>query len=232
MNESPVASDVEAFGPSRKRMLWLEVLALTGLQINLFTRPLLGRYYSEIYLRTTGYSIYYAVSYASLIGLLIFVIFASGDPLSRFGLVGFRWARDLLAALALFAGLLISIGICYVAAPGLFVQVLSPRANYSTPLWLLVLETTIAVLFREFFFRSYLITRLEELVGSSFNAVLFSALMASLTDWSHGIAVVALVMILGWIIGFVFVRVRSFWPIALVMILDQVYPLLHHYPKQ
>jgi membrane protease YdiL (CAAX protease family) len=167
------------------------------------------------------------IEYAGQIALVLFIIWRSNDPPSRFGLKPFRIGRDL------FGGIVICIGLRvahYLLWWGL--RIVLSRNDYwklvhsgigsgSDPPFgafefaLLAVMCLASGFVQELVMRAYLITRFEELLGSTPIAVLLSTVLFMCYHGYQGTAGVIGVALFGLIQAVIFCLFRRLAPIAL-----------------
>ncbi len=199
-------------------MLTLEVLALSGTHLYAILQPLYGSSSHWSYL-LASYRTAMALGQLPRIGLYLFVIYASGDPLSQFGLRRITWPRDLFWAGAAGAMIFILYWVDYSGISHVSPFVGKPWHAYGrglAPVWLLGLCNLLVGLAEELAFRGYLIPRLEELLKSTWMAVIIQALFFGLVHSYEGFRGMVVTALFGLIMGVTFTRVRSIWPLALV----------------
>lgn len=73
--------------------------------------------------------------------------------------------------------------------------------------------------------RSYLITRLSQLMGSEASAVILTTALFSLYHAYQGRYGIISALLIGLVLGFYFVRTRRFWPIAIAHAFMDIIPL-------
>jgi membrane protease YdiL (CAAX protease family) len=216
----PVES-VESGERTRRKFLMLEVLAVMGTRIvgivSGFFSPMRSKdSLPNWLLEYQSYSAPFAIPRGlAWLGLLLFILYASGDKLSLFGLRKLRWGRDLTVfAIALF-GLGASWyfhGFIHRSSPDQLLMESSYRGGLAG-LWviaLLILTTAASI---ETIFRGYLVPRIEELTGSTILAVLTQAALYSLSLWPDTWHEIVFGGLNALFLGLLFVRWRSVWPL-------------------
>jgi len=198
-------------------MLCLEIAALAGTHLTAIIGPLfypLSFVSSRPYLAYTGYA---TIAEIPRIGLYLFVMFASGDPLSRFGLRKINLTRDLQWFVVASVAVAFLYWGCYTVYPDRWAVLTKPWDSYLTlaPVWLLASHMLLVGIAEELFYRGYLITRLEELSGSTWLAVLVQALFFGSVHSYEGFTGMVVTALFGTIMGIAFTQARSIWPLVL-----------------
>jgi hypothetical protein len=225
-----LTQESESTVSSRKRYVWIEVgvVVLVSVVPSIFTSEadvngLIGR-------RSPVPFLYHALSaivnYIGLIALVLFIVWRSNDPLARFGLKSFRFGRDLIGGVLLCAILRGTYHLQWwvfhtvLSRQSFAVIASSMRRYYVGPSGgqeyiLLFLMCMISGFMQELIVRAYLITRLEELVDSTFVAFLLSTVLFIIYHGYQGYAGVVDAAIFGTIQGVVFCLFRRVAPLAI-----------------
>ena len=176
-------------------------------------------------------STYRLVQAAGTIAMVLFVIQKSGRSLRRFGICRFRIVRDSLLGVGLFVASMIAFYALWYLAWAVMrptgasfgradtSMIAGPKAAWQ--LLLLVVMSLANGAAEEISMRAYLITRLEQLLGSRPALVLSVMLFASYHTYQgvYGALSAALV---GTIYGLYFLASRRFWPLVLAHCIQDV----------
>jgi membrane protease YdiL (CAAX protease family) len=159
------------------------------------------------------------------IALVLYLIFRSGEPLSRFGLRRFGILPDLFGAIGIYILLRVSVRIVFIVLTFLEQHSLMQIShhNYGTSIspaglvddGILVLMCLTIGFSEELMYRAYFITRFEQLFESTGLALLFSDLLfggVHIYQGEHGFISAA---ITGLLYGSIFCLFRRLWPIAI-----------------
>jgi membrane protease YdiL (CAAX protease family) len=171
-----------------------------------------------------GYSsISMLVMLAGYAGLIAFLIHRSAQSFARYGLGRPRWLIDPVLAVGL---ALIALQLDRVVH-SMLVGMIGPfgdsnwREFFPLPpqrTWeyaLVGLEMMAVGFVEEFVWRSYLVTRIEEVTGSKIKAIAYTSLMFGFNHLYQGPAGVIGATIDGVMYGIIFTVTRRLWPIAL-----------------
>ena len=177
-------------------------------------------------------SIYRLVQAAGTVALILFVIHKSGRSRRRFGIFRVRIFRDTLAGFALFVGSMIAYYLLwYVAWAVMQSTAGSSPARADTSMisgpasrWQFLL--LIAMSFangaaEEISMRAYLITRLEELLGTR-PALILSMLAFASYHTYQGVTGALSAALIGTIYGLYFLRFRRLWPLILAHCIQDI----------
>jgi membrane protease YdiL (CAAX protease family) len=159
-----------------------------------------------------------------LIPIVLFIIWRSGDPWSRFGLVKPKWPRDILIGL----GLLLIVAVLRDECLGAIFHDsfestwlnLLPASNPPLRTALLIASACAIGFSEELTTRAYLIPRLEELIGATWKCVLLSSTIFALLHLSLGMAGVVNSFLCAAIWGTGFCLTRRIWPVAIAHALN------------
>jgi membrane protease YdiL (CAAX protease family) len=228
MSVEPEPRTGYASGPNRRRPLVLEVLTLCGTHLTGILRPLLGIKVSWIWSLTNPDAIDAVIGEVPRLGLYLFVMYASGDPLSRFGLRRVDWRRDLIA---LGLALLVLTAYCGYELPRPLtpttLRLLTSVAGRLAPVWLLAIKYLLVGAYEETAYRGYMIPRLEELLGSTWIAVIVQGVFFGLVHSYQGLRGMVVTGLFGLGMGTIFARYRSVWPLALAHALNDFILTVH-----
>jgi membrane protease YdiL (CAAX protease family) len=169
---------------------------------------------------TIGAALYDLASSLSMMGIIAFIIFASGDSPSMFGMVWPKLVRDILIAAALLA--------VNWALGGVIVDVLNPNSNPDNfdvvpyayadrPLTFVLAAIGIVVnaAMQEVVYRGYFLSRLTEASASVFWGVLSSSLCFAAVHIYQGTAGILSSFVVGVTCSISVVLTRSLWPAIL-----------------
>jgi membrane protease YdiL (CAAX protease family) len=206
----------------RRKVLWIEfgvVMTLAVLPgIWFSTSDHFWPHYASN--RVTFLSVISGVFYAAAtVAPIVFILWVSGDDLSQFGLGKFIWWRGLPAFLGalLFSLLAHSVLVPYFRSTGLLPTAATPRLSSVmqpglTASWMLSIRYVFAGFAEEIVFRSYLIPRLRELLGSTAAALALSSALFAIGHLYEGVGAVFLTFLTGLGYGVAFLMSRSVWP--------------------
>ena len=180
---------------------------MCGTHLTTIVGPLFGIAVSSWQIYVNPYAAYRAIGDVPRLGLYLFVMYASGDAMWRFGLRKVRWRADLIAlALALVVvGLNCAYQFLRSPAPE-NVQLWHMYAGRIAPLWLIAIVCILTGAYEEVAFRGYLIPRLEELSGSTPLAVIAQALFFGLVHSYRGFGSMVTAALFGLLLGFIFTK--------------------------
>ncbi len=203
--------DATQKAPTRTTFLLLEtgVLCATHLAA-IFAWPL-GARYTFYMIAATSTSERQLLSTGSSFALVLYIVYASGDPLAKVGLRRIRLPADLVAMV---------IACCWLI-PYLLrttssaVPFYGPTVTSMSPLWLIALRAALVGVYEEFFYRGYLVSRVEELTRSKWFAVGMPALFFGFVHSYEGFRGMCWALALGLIYGAIFLKNRSIWPLAI-----------------
>jgi membrane protease YdiL (CAAX protease family) len=172
--------------------------------------------------------------------ILLFVMWRSGDSWRSFGVTRVRLVRDSLIGIAAFV---VAFGAYYVVFYGAYrlftreiyefmrgtstvsVRILF-QAPYGIAQWLSLVGVSVTNGFvEELTMRSYLLTRLEQLLRSPSKAYILSTALFAAYHVYQGRAGVINAAIMGAVLGFVFIRSRRIWPVAIAHAIGDFIPL-------
>jgi membrane protease YdiL (CAAX protease family) len=168
-------------------------------------------------------SINMLVTLAGYAGLITFLIQRSGQPFSRYGLGRPQWVIDPMLGIVLMMIPLQMAGITYTFTHAIFGS--HGESNYReffsrpphTP-WecaLVGLEMFAVGFVEELVWRGYLMTRIEEVSGSRWKAILLTSLLFGFNHLYQGPTGVIFTAIDGFMFATVFAYTRRLWPVAL-----------------
>jgi len=131
--------------------------------------------------------------------ILLLVRFGERRPLTSLGIGTSPWWKTLLGGLATFA-------VCMVVAVVLaqlthYTGGAAGKAFEKLPTWLMTLTVVRAGIVEEICYRGYAITRLEELTGSRFVALVVPLVIFGLGHWTGGWANIVIAVALGGILA-------------------------------
>lgn len=160
------------------------------------------------------------------IALVLYLVHASGEPHDRFGLTRYAPARDSMLTIAvLLAGLVVTyvgwLALYALAGQDVYDSVARhdlsalarPAGRADTPL--LLIMCVLNGIREELLVRAYLITRLEQLLGSTAWAFSATVLLFAAYHTYQGPAGVYGGLLFAIVYGGAFVYLRRLWPIAL-----------------
>lgn len=163
------------------------------------------------------------VSLAGWAALVVFLIDRSGQPYSRYGLGRPKWAIDLTLGFVLMMIPFQMSGIVYSFTDVIFGShgasnwhEFSPRSPQTA--WecvLIGLEMFAVGFVEELVWRGYLMTRIEEVSGSPWKAILLTSVLFGFNHLYQGPAGVIFTTIDGLMYATVFAYTRRLWPVAL-----------------
>ncbi|MFI5384639.1 MAG: CPBP family intramembrane glutamic endopeptidase [Fimbriimonadales bacterium] len=227
-----------ALDPVRRRVLWIEVAVV----LSFFVLPATwGSWMAYMDPRMPPdhepwvYVVGRIVHYTSIVPIALFVAWGSGDGLAHFGLRRLPWWQLLSASLAALVATIIVRG--HVAdwlssiAPDLRLQslrTLRVNENPSTRLSHPAIASglfAIGAFCEEFIMRGYLITRLRELLGKTWVAVLISTTLFAGYHIYEGITAPLIIFASGLVYALAFVATRSIWPGTIAHTLSNVLTL-------
>ncbi len=238
--DQPVPQPPIPIQPTQGRLeIWLEVFAC-------FAFTLLPSYFQDLaevlwfkneapapLLRPDTYYLFSYLAYNFLppIAVLLFFIWRSGEGWRRFGLGPPRWLIDPLQGLwifiagALLAGVLAGriASIFNLGDPHLEPWHSEPKSALEHGFAVAVLM--LAVLKEELIFRSYFLTRFEQLFGR-WNSLLVTALLFSSWHIYQGPAGLLSTFVLGLVYGGAYLFLRRLWPVFLAHTINNLVLLL------
>ena len=172
------------------------------------------------------YSLSYVVSDLSVIGLVCYLIWRSGELRSAFGLVRPRWLWDLPLGLGFWAMNWVLQCAAWPVLIGLLGQNLfeplptdapwdPPTPHGIIEILVFVVSICVAASTEELVMRAYLIPRFERLVGSTAWSVLVTAALFGIIHIYQGMYWAVSAFITGLVYGMMFSLWRRLWPIAI-----------------
>ena len=201
-------------GDERKKV-GFEVTALLGMHIitglALPTTYRTGDIYRQM--TTSGSIEVETLLLAARVGLTAYFVAASGLPLRRFGLVRPRVVRDTI----------VFVMACAVCGAIWWVGPLIHRGHDAIEgvegkpvpsLFLLCVAYWVVGFGEELLYRGYLITRLKQLFSSDFQVLILSSLIFGSVHAYQGLPGMAMTALFGLAFGFLFMRTRTLWPLA------------------
>jgi len=209
----------EAQPVSRRRILTLEVAAVSSLIV----LPALASatlHYNVGSNSSTkfdfGTIVYDILLRVGVPAVILFVLWASGDALKRFGIVKWEWAKDLPLTIFTFGVMVLTL---YAYR---FIRGRDVWPSHSPPsesLWLRYALIAVYYFFvglrEELFYRGYLIPRLAELSGKTAVGVIVSALLFGLQHLYQGWQSALLTVVHAVLLAGLFLARRSIWPLVL-----------------
>ncbi len=209
-----------------------EVLVETLLVLLLFVIPHWFHSVAALYLpsRDPDPFVYQCLNWTltnvGTIGLMFYLIYRSGDPWSRFGIVRLDFTRDVLGGIGLFVLALVFHYLVWIVLPSVLgrstmTNMGAQNTSYfaKTPggwgIVLLIVMSAANGLAEELVMRGYLIPRFERLFGSTLLALLLSTILFASYHSYQGATGVISVTSLGIVYGAAFCFFRRLWPIAL-----------------
>jgi membrane protease YdiL (CAAX protease family) len=180
-------------------------------------------------------SIWLLVNCASVMMVVLYVMYRSEVPWSRFGIKRPQWILDSVWGVATLLMTMIVLMILRVGVAG-FVGVGEAakfgRSSYQFPYpsttldFAALIVMAVAVgLSEELAMRSYLIPRFEQLFGSSLKSVLLSSLFFASYHLYQGIGPAFRVFFVGLSFGMIFCRLRRLWPLMIAHALMDILAL-------
>lgn len=168
--------------------------------------------------------------------LILYVLELRGDTdRERFGLHQIR-ARDLLSGLLYYLALLgvfIPVGLLVSLLPNENMREAIPNVSWSFSRLELLPAIALAMLAvgyrEELFFRSYMVTRLEQLGLGGLGAIIVSTILFSIGHLYQGVAGLAVSLVIGMLFGVIYVRRRNLHGLAIAHALYNVTVLLGRY---
>jgi membrane protease YdiL (CAAX protease family) len=199
----------------RKKALWIE---LSVVILWLVLPSILTQFISYKTSRGTNgdvYHIVYALAYIGRVGALGFIVWQSGDSFSSFGII-----KDSLPRVALIVIVLLALDAAMMAImnPSHILPHVSPSAfsHDSSSSWFSRISFIVAAAtMEELIYRSYLITRLKELLGSAEWAIVISFILFGCIHIYRGTPGFISASAFGLILSIAFVRTKSVLPIAI-----------------
>ncbi len=156
----------------------------------------------------------FIANFFGTVPVLLLVIVLRGESWQKFGLVTPRWILDSVLAIVVW-----TLATFFEAiTPQLVFEEYLPyeRVDYGWRVFLLSVIGLLAnSIVEEFFMRGYLITRLEELFGSSIVAVSISAVLFASYHVYQGPNQILPVLAMGVVYGIAFCIVRRLWPLVI-----------------
>lgn len=195
---------------SRRTTLWLEfwVICLAYIAPPLITQLVPRHAFGTGAMAEVARS----VTYFGECAVIIFIIWRSGDGLSRFGIRSDNALRFACTACLLLVATL-SMVMFFRHLPSFPLPRLGAIEHRgSLGMATLLLSLIAASASEELIFRCYIITRLEELLGHRYYAVICSALIFSMVHAFRGSIAIVGAGLMALLFGFVFVRTRSISP--------------------
>jgi uncharacterized protein len=202
----------------------------TGVVILICIIPSLFTSIASLYLPHGQTSFLYQSLYSTIrsfgwIALVLFMISRSGEPWTRFGLKRFQIVLDLLAAVVIYlfahvASHILWTVILFLEGHSLIQISRHGYMSFAPPSGagayaILALMTLSNGFAEEIVVRTYLITRFEQLFGSTGLALLFSTILFAGYHIYQGPAGVISTAFFGLIFGAIFCLFRRLWPLAL-----------------
>lgn len=160
-------------------------------------------------------AIYEDVRRLGEIGLVLFIIWNSGDRWEAFGIRKIAWLRDFGV------GAVITVLTCasFLIGPARTFATLSDYVQFPPQETLVALlritYSGLSVLFDELLFRGCMLSRIEELTGNRWWGVVISAVLFSSLSFGRGFASVLLFLAFGLMCGISYVLTGSLWPGAI-----------------
>lgn len=147
---------------------------------------------------------------------LLFIIWASGDGWTAFGLGRVRWHVDGAIAITLFVLL------CILALlPFQWPMQPIPEELRATMMpkgpgiaLSIIFMAVVGAFFEELFFRGYLISRLEEITGNIWIGVVASSIVFAYGHLYQGVIATLGILGFGLVFGMFYVGRRNIWPLA------------------
>lgn len=217
-----------ALTSEQKKSVWIEVaVVLSVAWFHSFSRALLyflGQVGHDVDRTFAVYSLSIGISMVPPIAVVLYIISQSGESWDKFGIRRPRWLLDpILGVLILIA----TYAVIYVVA--VFIAAFAGHRYASDAEHLrhvftypstgsdylsLVLMSIAVGLGEELAMRSYLITRLEQLLNSSAQGVLISSLLFASYHIYQGLRSTFWVFVLGLCFGTAYCRLRRIWPLV------------------
>jgi membrane protease YdiL (CAAX protease family) len=202
-------------------MLIYEVCAMLGMSLLpaafAWLDPGVFRTGTRIY---TPLAIYYMFSSIGTIGLILFVMWRSGDSFRSFGLDRPQY-RDAPLAVGLTLTLLFVISMIWLAfgysgwlTRGLFAAGPVTAAAAWWQIAMMVVKTIFSAAWEELLVRAYLLARLRELLGSTTRAVVLSSVLFGVVHLYEGPRAVLVTTAMGLLLALSMVWTRRFWPLV------------------
>ena len=217
-------------------MLWLEVFVILSLTwLPTVLNELAGPSYPT-------YNLFLAAArFFQLFGgtaIILFLVWTADGSVTIFGFSKPNWNRDSLVAICLVvAAFLIYLVPRQLLSPDT-VLALERHRTLSTstrfvihdiPMTATIIVLAASVLFEEVLFRGYLISRLQELLGNSWNAVVVSAILFCAVHLYQGPIGIFSAMGLGVVTGIAFVMTKRLWPSLVAHLAINLYSVLTLY---
>ena len=170
-------------------------------------------------------SISFLVIDSAAIGLVLYVIWRSGEPWSAFGLVRPRWIVDFFLGVAIWAIALTIRIFCWRVLVGLFGRDIftiapadtgwsPPNPNGLVEILALVISVCVSASTEELVMRAYLVPRFKRLLGSSAYSVTVTAALFAILHIYQGVHGTVSAFIMGLMFGTMFLWCRRLWPVA------------------
>ena len=157
-----------------------------------------------------------AFHHIGLVPILLFIIWRSGEPRSRFGLVSPKYPKDLLIGVGLWFILAILDGVIDAIMGRHDPWFQFTRADApQTRLVLLVGWSCAVGLSEELATRAYLIPRLEMIIRSTWKSVLIGALFFGFVHLSQSYVGIVRQFLTACLFGWAFCVTRRIWPVAI-----------------
>jgi hypothetical protein len=234
-NLEATIQEPDATARRRTTYLWIEV----GVVLLACVAPLIVTSIDYIYVARAGwsmpfsyYTLFHLITAAGQIALILFIIWRSNDPFSRFGIKPFHVGRDIFGGIAVLAILyaahyLLWWGIRACLSRNGYLALMHTRSGPSyellsgPPHFVLLAAMSMASGFsQELVMRAYLIVRFEELLHSTAVAFLLSSVLFACYHGYEGTAGIIDVAVFGMIQGVIFCLFRRLSPIAFAHALD------------
>jgi membrane protease YdiL (CAAX protease family) len=221
--------------------LWVEI----GVVLLVCVVPFLFTSLADLYLidrRSRVSFLYHALSSlvrsAGSIGLVLYIIWRSGEPIERFGLRRFRFFPDVFGGICIWGVGWLSYRLLWFALPHMiggaaYTYLLRHRYTLGYLLPSGALECALLAIVclangfaEELVMRAYLIPRFEELLGSTGLALLYStALFAGYHTYQGTLGFIN-VAVLGFIQGASFCLLRRLAPVGLAHAIQDFYAIM------
>lgn len=223
-----VRSEPAPLTPEAARLLWFEVFAVLCLSV---IPALFSAVWSFRFPRGPAHPFAYTETYfvtwmLQLAMPVLIIIKRRQEPWSQFGIVRFSWLGDIGLALATWMGLTwASLAVARLIPPtvlGLLPSIAdrAPRPPGIASFMLLVLGSLATGFGEELVMRGYLLSQLERLLKSTWQALMITTLLFASYHCYQGVRGVASTMATGLVMGGMFCMTRRLWPVCLAHALN------------
>jgi membrane protease YdiL (CAAX protease family) len=221
-----VAEHAKGLEPDSRRKLyvWLEILAVLCFAYVPFMYSALV---SFVLGRQSHSSFVFHEAYMIVVGLqtcvpLLLIMALSKDPWSKFGIVRPSWLADLLGGIAIYYAAKVArsfmrslVESFFVKGSTVYFAADEVRSGGISMYLLLLLVFMLNGFSEELVMRGYLIPRLEQLLKSSWAAILISAVLFASYHLYQGVPATIIIAMDGLVYGVSFYFFRRLWPLCI-----------------